>query len=378
MRIALVSQNVSPGITTFRKELILELIERGHEVYALASDYSETSRQQVKAFGAIPISYPMDRAGLNPIKDFINWLALCRTLKQIKPMVVLSFFMKPSIYGTLAAKVVGVERRFAMVEGLGYAFTKEKRGFTLKKKLIQKVLGLLSTVSFFFADKVFFLNRDDSRDLRQVSLFSENKVITLGGIGVDLCKFRYEPLKTRSRLRFIFIARLLKEKGIYEFINAVRMVKETYPDTEFVVLGGLDSENPSGITQSELDNFIDEGLISSPGFVTDVEKWISDSDVFVLPSYREGIPRSTQEAMAMGKAIITTDTPGCRETVIEGVNGLLVPPFDASKLAESMIYLINNKDVVLKMGEASRVFAEEHFDVKKINKKLIDILLANS
>ena len=378
MRIALVSQNVSPGITTFRKELILELIERGHEVYALASDYSETSRQQVKAFGAIPISYPMDRAGLNPIKDFINWLALCRTLKQIKPMVVLSFFMKPSIYGTLAAKVVGVERRFAMVEGLGYAFTKEKRGFTLKKKLIQKVLGLLSTVSFFFADKVFFLNRDDSRDLRQVSLFSENKVITLGGIGVDLCKFRYEPLKTRSRLRFIFIARLLKEKGIYEFINAVRMVKETYPDTEFVVLGGLDSENPSGITQSELDNFIDEGLISSPGFVTDVEKWISDSDVFVLPSYREGIPRSTQEAMAMGKAIITTDTPGCRETVIEGVNGLLVPPFDASKLAESMIYLINNKDVVLKMGEASRVFAEEHFDVKRINKKLIDILLANS
>lgn len=378
MRIALVSQNVSPGITTFRKELILELIERGHEVYALASDYSETSRQQVKAFGAIPISYPMDRAGLNPIKDFINWLALCRTLKQIKPMVVLSFFMKPSIYGTLAAKVVGVERRFAMVEGLGYAFTKERRGFTLKKKLIQKVLGLLSTVSFFFADKVFFLNRDDSRDLRQVSLFSENKVITLGGIGVDLCKFRYEPLKTRSRLRFIFIARLLKEKGIYEFINAVRMVKETYPDTEFVVLGGLDSENPSGITQSELDNFIDEGLISSPGFVTDVEKWISDSDVFVLPSYREGIPRSTQEAMAMGKAIITTDTPGCRETVIEGVNGLLVPPFDASKLAESMIYLINNKDVVLKMGEASRVFAEEHFDVKRINKKLIDILLANS
>ena len=378
MKIALVSQNVSPGITTFRKELILELIERGHEVYALASDYSETSRQQVKAFGAIPSSYPMARAGLNPIKDFINWLALCRTLKQIKPMVVLSFFMKPSIYGTLAAKVVGVERRFAMVEGLGYAFTKEKRGFTLKKKLIQKVLGLLSTVSFFFADKIFFLNRDDSRDLRQVSLFSENKVVTLGGIGVDLCKFRYEPLKTRSRLRFIFIARLLKEKGIYEFINAVRMVKETYPDTEFVVLGGLDSENPSGITQSELDNFIDEGLISSPGFVTDVEKWISDSDVFVLPSYREGIPRSTQEAMAMGKAIITTDTPGCRETVIEGVNGLLVPPFDASKLAESMIYLINNKDVVLKMGEASRVFAEEHFDVKKINKKLIDILLANS
>lgn len=378
MKIALISQNVSPGITTFRKELILELIDRGHEVYALASDYSETSRQQVKAFGAIPISYPMDRAGLNPVKDFINWLALCRTLKQIKPKVVLSFFMKPSIYGTLAAKVVGVERRFAMVEGLGYAFTKEKRGFTLKKKLIQKVLGLLSTVSFFFADKIFFLNRDDSRDLRQVSLFSENKVVTLGGIGVDLCKFRYEPLKTRSRLRFIFIARLLKEKGIYEFINAVRMVKETYPDTEFVVLGGLDSENPSGITQSELDNFIDEGLISSPGFVTDVEKWISDSDVFVLPSYREGIPRSTQEAMAMGKAIITTDTPGCRETVIEGVNGLLVPPFDASKLAESMIYLINNKDVVLKMGEASRVFAEEHFDVKKINKKLIDILLANS
>ncbi|ENM3723210.1 glycosyltransferase family 4 protein [Vibrio cholerae] len=375
MNIALISQNHSPGLLIFRRDLIKYLVKQGHTVYAFALDYSPEAKAAVVALGAIPVDYTLSKTGVNPIRDLKDTLALAKKLKAIQPDVVFSFFVKPSIYGTLAAKLAGVPRRIAMLEGLGYIHTPSKSGFSLKKRLLQLVHGCLCTIGYAFADKVLFLNPDDPNDLAKKSLLKREKCQVLGPIGLDLDAYPYKPITTFEPIRFIFIARLLAEKGIFEYLQAARLVKEIHPNAEFVVLGGLDPDNPAALSSAQLDEVIDEGIITYPGHVTNVSEWIANAHVFVLPSfYREGVPRSTQEAMAIGRAVITTDVPGCRETVIDGVNGFVVPPFNSALLAEKMLYLIEHPEEIQRMGDESYRVATERFDVHKINPVLADIL----
>lgn len=376
MNIALISQNHSPGILIFRRDFIQYLVNQGHTVYAFALDYSPEAKASVAALGAIPVDYALSKTGVNPIRDLKDTLALAKKLKAVQPDVVFSFFVKPSIYGTLAAKLAGVPRRIAMLEGLGYIHTPNKSGFSLKKRLLQLVHGCLCTIGYAFADKVLFLNPDDPDDLARKSLINRRKFQVLGPIGLNLNAYPYKTLTTFEPIRFIFIARLLAEKGIFEYLEAARLVKKSYPNAEFVVLGGLDPDNPAALSSAQLDEVIKENIIIYPGHVSNVSEWIAKAHVFVLPSYyREGVPRSTQEAMAIGRAVITTDVPGCRETVIDGVNGFLVPPFNSSILAEKMLYLIENPEEIQRMGNESYHLAKECFDVHKINPILADILI---
>ncbi|MGB5144049.1 MAG: glycosyltransferase family 4 protein [Shewanella indica] len=374
MNIALISQNHSPGLLIFRRDFIQYLVSQGNTVYAFALDYSPEAKAAVVALGAIPVDYSLSKTGVNPIRDLKDTLALAKKLKAVQPDVVFSFFVKPSIYGTLAAKFAGVPRRIAMLEGLGYIHTPNKSGFSLKKQLLQLVHGCLCTLGYAFADKVLFLNPDDPNDLARKSLVYREKLQVLGPIGLDLKAFPYKPITTYEPIRFIFIARLLVEKGIFEYLQAVRLVKITYPNVEFIVLGGLDPENPAALSSAQLDEVVKENIIIYPGHVSNVPEWIASSHVFVLPSYREGYPRSTQEAMAIGRAVITTDVPGCRETVIDGVNGFLIPPFDSTNLAEKMLYLIEHPEEVQRMGNESYRIAKQRFDVHKLNPILADIL----
>lgn len=374
MNIALISQNHSPGLLIFRRNFIQYLVNQGHTVYAFALDYSPEANAAVIALGAIPVDYALSKTGVNPIRDLKDTLALAKKLKAIQPDVVFSFFVKPSLYGTLAAKLAGVPRRIAMLEGLGYIHTPNKSGFSLKKRLLQLVHGCLCTIGYAFADKVLFLNPDDPNDLARKSLVYREKFQVLGPIGLDLEAYPYKPITTYEPIRFIFIARLLVEKGIFEYLQAVRLVKKTYPNAEFIVLGGLDPENPAALSSAQLDEVIKENIIIYPGYVSNVPEWIASTHVFVLPSYREGYPRSTQEAMAIGRAVITTDVPGCRETVIDGVNGFLIPPFDSSHLAEKMLYLIEHPEEIQRMGNESYRIAKQRFDVHKLNPILADIL----
>ncbi|WP_279506897.1 glycosyltransferase family 4 protein [Aeromonas veronii] len=234
--------------------------------------------------------------------------------------------------------------------------------------------GCLCTIGYAFADKVLFLNPDDPSDLAKKSLLNREKFQVLGPIGLSLDTYHHEEITTFEPIRFIFIARLLAEKGIFEYLQAARLVKERYPSAEFIVLGGLDPDNPAALSSGQLDEVIQEGIITYPGHVSNVSEWIANAHVFVLPSYREGIPRSTQEAMAIGRAVITTNVPGCRETVIDGVNGFIVPPFDFANLAEKMLYLIEHPEEIQRMGNESYRIAKERFDVHKINPILADIL----
>ncbi len=373
MRIILISSTTAP-ILTFRSELIRHLRTKGYSVYALSTDYSDQTKVAVEALGAIPIDYSLSRSGLNPFCDLIDALQLVRILVALKPDVVFSFFVKPSIYGTLAARFAGVPRRIAMLEGLGHIYTQTKPGFTIKKKVLQFIHGALSTFAYTFADKVVFLNSDDPIDLSRKMFLKKDKIHILGPIGVNLLEYPKASLDLEKPTRFIFVARLLAEKGIFEYIAAARIVKQEAPDVEFVVLGGQDNENPSALSPDQLNTAIEDKIIIYPGFVDNVSDWIASSHVFVLPSYREGAPRSAQEAMAMGRAVITTDVPGCRDMVIDGCNGFLVPPWDSQALAKKMLFFVKHKESIRIMGEASYQIAQQRFDVSRINRNFEKIL----
>lgn len=361
----------------FRADLIKRLVLDGHQVYAFTSEYSEICLDKISALGAIPICYQLSRGGLNPFADLASMLQLVRKIKSIQPDIVFSYFTKPVIYGTLAAKLCQVPKIIGMIEGLGSPYTIHPNGQSLKIKLIKFFQTTLYRIAFPFLNKIIFLNPDDPVDLigKNSIHHKKNAVEVLGPIGLNLDEYCYKKWDESSCISFIFIARLIAEKGIFDFIKAAKIVKSKYPYVKFTVIGGLDSENPYGLTKQELDEIIYLGVIEYPGFVNDVAKRIQQSAVFVLPSYyREGVPRSTQEVMAIGRPVITTDVPGCRETVVNEVNGFLVPKWDAEALANKMCYFIENPEQINIMGLESFKIAQVKFDADKINLRLMEIM----
>lgn len=355
----------APSLVNFRGPLIQALVGRGHEVFALAPDFDAAIEEKVKALGAIPLPYSLSRTGLNPLRDGLDFLRLCGILRRLKPDLVLAYTIKPVIYGTLASWLVRIPRRFAMIEGLGYAFTASGEREGWKKRILKRLVRFLYALALPQATKVFFLNRDDLTEFVSLKIVDPGKAFLLGPIGVDLDHFAPAP-PVKDPVTFIFIARLLREKGILEFVEAARRIKARYPGTCFVILGGLDT-NPGAISKEEVESWVREGIVEWPGQVEDVRPWMAQASVLVLPSYREGMPRTVQEAMAMGRAIITTDVPGCRDTVVDGCNGFLVPPRDVEALARAMERFIQKPELIERMGKESRRMAEERFDVHKIN-----------
>jgi glycosyltransferase involved in cell wall biosynthesis len=358
------------SVLGFRAALIKTLVYKNCEVYVFALDYNEASREKVKLLGAIPMDYEFSRAGLNPFSDVLNTLRLSRQLRALAPTVVFSYFSKPVVFATFAAFLAGIKRRIGMLEGLGYAFTERPGGLGFKAAFIKYVQIFLYWLAFPLLERLIFLNPDDPVDLVQKHHLHVRHIDILGGIGVELAAYPYSAPPTAT-VSFLFIGRLLAEKGINEYVKAAQLVKSAYPTACFVVLGGLDEMNPGGLSSSALMALVDSGVIDYPGHVDNVAKWISAASVFVLPSYREGMPRSTQEAMAIGRPVITCDVPGCRETVVDGVNGFLIPPWSAEKLAEKMIFFIKNTDQIGKMGIESYKIAQEKFDAHIVNKKLL-------
>ena len=373
MKIVIIG-TVSSSILGFKGPLIKELVRKGCDVYAFAIDYTEQQRQLLTSLGVVAVDYQLSRSGLNPIADLKTMFQLKSKLEDIKPDIVLSYFVKPVIYGTVAARLAKIPVRITMLEGLGYVHTPNENGYGFKKRILQVIQGFLFTISFKFATKVIFLNPDDPKDLSKMALFSKSKVEILGGIGLELSDYPYSKPDISKPIRFIFVARLLAEKGIYQLIEAIKLVQKKYPNTELVVLGSLDEDNLAGLTKKDLDNLIKQKIIIYPGQVTNVNKWLNDSHIFVLPSYREGVPRSAQEAMAVGRPILTTDVPGCRETIVDGKNGFLVPAFNVEELVEKMTWFVEHPEQIELMGLVSRRMAEEKFDVHKVNASLLVIM----
>ena len=357
------------SITNFRGPLVAEMIKKGMIVYALAPDYDDNSRTAVANLGAIPIDFPMSRTGMNPWLDFCNMLRLAIVLKRLKLDITFTYSIKPVIYGNIAASLVSVSKRIAMIEGAGYVFTESDK-ISLFRKVLRKFVSKLYKLGLSQAHQVFMLNQDDKRLFVESGMVDSAKVHLIDGIGLDLDYYQIQPI-TFSQTCFILIARLLREKGIYDYIEAARIVKFSHPNIRFLLLGSVDL-NPSSVLESEVKDWVNEGLIEWPGQVSDVRPWIAQANVFILPSYyREGLPRSTQEAMAMGRAVITTDMPGCRETVVDGANGYLVPVKNPRALALAMLRFIDQPLLASKMGSESLQMAKKRFSVHKINAEIL-------
>lgn len=373
MKIVIIG-TVASSFLGFRAELIKSLLEKKHTVYAFTSEYSKEQLRLIESSGAIPVTYKLNRGGLNPLADIKSAYKLSKKIKEIAPDLVFSYFSKPVIFGTLAAKLAKVPKTIGMLEGLGYTFTEQPKGISKKTQLVKAAQILLYKLALPQLDTLIFLNPDDPKDLLDKYVIQVKQVEVLGGIGLNLNDYHHSS-SYPEQPTFIFVARLVAEKGIHDYIAAAKIVKASYSDARFIVLGSIDKYSLGALTDSELNKYVESNIIESPGHVNNVSQWIADSSVFVLPSYyREGVPRSTQEAMAMGRAVITTDVPGCRETVVDGVNGFLVEKWNPQVLAEKMIYFIENPEQIKKMGEQSHKIAQQKFDVNEVNKRLLDML----
>ncbi|MCL6533554.1 MAG: glycosyltransferase family 4 protein [Armatimonadetes bacterium] len=370
-RVALISP-YAQTIISFRGALIGDLIAHGAEVFVLAPDYTPEIREAVVQLGATPVEYPLNRTGMNPFQDARTLLALTRILYRLRPDAVLPYTTKPVIYGTLAASLTGVPQRVALITGLGYAFI-ETLSTSPKLYLTRTLVKILYHAALKRAQVVLFQNPDDLSRFVEEHLVEPAKARLVGATGVNLTEWQPAP-PVLEPVTFTLAARLLREKGIVEFAEAARVIKARYPNTRFLLLGELDT-NPGALTRQQVEAWVQQGILEWLGHVPDVRPYFAQTSVYVLPSYREGVPRSTQEAMAMARPIITTDAPGCRETVVHGLNGFLVPPRDANALAEAMEQFIRQPDLIITMGQASRRLAEERFDARQINARLCALLL---
>lgn len=365
---------VASSFYGFRADLIKALLKKEHTVYAFTSDYNAEDINKIKSLGAIPITYTLNRGGLNPLNDLKSTYLLSKKIKTLSPDLVFSYFSKPVIFGTIAAKIAGVPKIIGMIEGLGHTFTDQPNGISKKTKIIRKIQVSLYKVALPQLDTLIFLNPDDPKDLLDRYSITVKQVEVLGGIGLNLEDYPYSGAYP-TQPTFIFIARLLAEKGIHDYIAAAKIVKNSYSDAKFIILGTIDKKALGALKETELREVTEANIVEYPGHVNNVSEWIAKSSVFVLPSYyREGVPRSTQEAMAIGRAVITTDVPGCRETVVDGVNGFLVEKWNPQALAEKMIYFIEYPEEIKKMGYESYKIAQEKFDADKVNKRLINML----
>lgn len=356
------------SLINFRGEFLHSLVSAGHTVIAFASEAPAEVSAALKGLGVSLRSFPIDRTGLNPLNDLRTFLALRGHFRHLSPDIVFSYTIKPVIWSGMALKGIPEIKFFALITGLGFAF-QETNPY---RKLLAKVVSTLYRISLSNASAVIFQNRDNRACFISRRIVHPGLCAVVNGSGVNLDTFSPAPLPGNGTV-FLMIGRLLKEKGFREYAKAARIVRQRHPECEFRILGPRDP-SPDAISTAEIQEWEGEGIVKYLGAASDVRPHIRGCHIFVLPSYHEGMPRTVLEAMAIGRPILTTDTPGCRETVIPGENGFLVPSANAEALAERMCWLIENRSIWQRMGEQSRLLAANHFDVRLVNTELLKIM----
>ncbi len=355
------------SLVNFRGQLLLALSKRCSSVFALASGANEKESKAINNLSVKYSDYIVSRNGLNPATDIVTLIVLSLFFKKNKPDLVLAYTIKPIIWGGLAARFTNVKSFYAMVTGLGYAF--QKGG--VAKNLLNVLVKFLYRSALKKSKGVIFQNRDNMQVFIDEGIVPKEKCFLVNGSGVDLSHYSLSPLP--STPHFLLIARLLGDKGIREYVQAAQLVKQKYPEAVFELVGPEDP-SPDGIKLDEVYQWTESGVIKYSGATTDVRPFIENCAIYVLPSYHEGMPRTVLEAMAMGRPILTTDVPGCRETVIDGENGWLVEKANAEQLAEKMIWFIETQDKWQAMGKSSHDMAYEKFDVHKVNAEILKIM----
>jgi glycosyltransferase involved in cell wall biosynthesis len=372
-RRVVIAINTSWNIVNFRAGLIRALIGAGYEVVAVAppDDYSA----QLAELGCRYVALSMDNQGISPPRDAALLLRFRALLARERPVAFLGYTIKPNVYGSLAARSLGIPT-INNISGLGTAF--------IRNTWLTRVVTQLYRAALRPAGRVFFQNEEDRTVFVAKGLVRPERTEVLPGSGIDLEAFKPLPRSPglKEGPRFLLIARLLRDKGVVEFVEAARILRRTWPNAVFQLLGFLDVQNRTAITKADVDRWVAEGVVDYLGSTDDVRPHIADADCIVLPSYREGTPRTLLEAAAMGKPLIATDVPGCRNVVTDGENGFLCRARDAVDLAAKISsFLELSDDSRAHMGLASRAKVEREFDEHLVvNRYLIalDELVAGS
>lgn len=358
-----------PSLIIFRGDL-LKAVRQRMQVTACANAANDEVIDTLSRWKVDFKSIGFDRTGVNPFHDLWMIYSLYRTFRMERPCATLTYTAKPNIYATLAAWLAGVPRRVVIITGLGYGFS---AGGSIKRRALNAILRALYNLALKHAHVTLFQNIDDLGDFVKLGLVDRNRAVLIAGSGINLIDFPHSPIPDSAPV-FLLIARLIYDKGIGEYVAAAREVRRTYPNARFRLVGQIDS-NPTAIPKAILEEWEREGLIEWPRGWQDARTELAACHVYVLPSsYREGVPRSILEALSTGRAIITTDASGCRDTVIEGVNGFLVPVRNTFSLAHAMRRFLDNPGLIRPMGDASRRLAEERFDVRRVNSRIMAAL----
>lgn len=383
-RILVIGNNPS-SLVNFRGLLLKAMVNEGNVVFAAAGKENKQISEKLQAMGIEYCPARITRTGMNPLSDLITLCSLVRLMHQLKPDVVLNYTVKPVVFGALAAKLCRVKEIYSIITGLGYVFTDAK---SVRRFLAKLAVKFLYSLSLPLNRRVFFQNPDDRDLFVKAGLVKGDKAVVVNGSGVDLDFFSFVEINRAKSFspptfKFLLIARLLRDKGICEYVEAARIIKQKYSRVEFHLVGPYDS-NPSGLNKDEVRRWKNEGLIKFHGEQADVRPFIEKCWVYVLPSYyREGVPRSVLEAMATGRAVITSDSPGCRETVNQladknaeglkiGANGILVPIKNVEILVAAMEFFLKHPEQAEIMGKESRLYAQKRYDVHKVNKAILN------
>lgn len=362
MKIAVLSSH-TPSLFWFRMDMMLGFKALGYEVVAIGNEPESSWIEKFSENGIKYIQAEISRNGTNPIKDLKTLKSLKSILKQERPDKLFTYQAKTVIYGGIAANQLGITEVYPLIAGVGSVFLSDD----IKSKVIRFILKTEYRFAMRKSPKIFFQNNDDVKVFTDNKIIQKEKTVILNGSGVNLEKFTQKPLPDGNT--FLCISRLIKDKGVYEYLKAARIIKEKHPQTRFLLVGPYDS-NPSALKPEELKPYIDDGIIEYFGEASDVRPYLEMCNVFVLPSYREGTPKTVLEAMATGRAIITTDATGCRETVTNGENGYLVAVKDINALSAAMVDLIENPDKIPQMAEKGLELVKQKFDVRIVNEKI--------
>lgn len=360
------SGNTAWGMWNFRSELVRHFLKCGHQV-SITAPFDEVYFRKFRDLGCRVYGIAINPKGINPVEDYRLILKYKEVFKKIQPDFSITYTIKPNIYASVAAHHLGI-KFLPVTTGLGYTF--------LTKGLIPAVARQLYKFAFRKAEEVWFLNDDDIATFQKAKLIAKEKVVQLPGEGINLERFTFDnPLEASSTVKFLLVGRMLKDKGVLEYVEAARILKKKYPAVRFLLLGAIWEGNPAAISRSQIDEWTKEGFVDYLGQTSDVRKYVKDAACVVLPSYREGVPCTLMEGAAMGKPLVATDVPGCRDVVKDGHNGYLCRAKDPQDLADKMEQIITDGyERRLQMGKNGRRYMEERFDMKHIIKQYDDTL----
>ncbi len=356
----------APSLITFRGDLIKSLIIDGYQVLCLSSSVdSERPFKVLKQWGAETNVIPLLRTGTNPVQDLKTLSSLWKIFQSFKPDLVLSYTVKPVLYGSVISSFFPGISHISMITGMPSIIPRLSK-LSLARVLLQNI--------FQVNKYIMFQNHDDEAAFIFWKYVSKSKIIRTNGSGVNISQYKYKKFIPGGTTKYLLIARLLYDKGIIEYLRAAQLISAKYENVQFSIIGWFDESNPNGIDRDEFSKYINEDNIVFLGRKEDVRESIEAHSVYVLPSYHEGMPRTVLEAMSIGRPIVTTDVPGCRDTVVIGKNGYLVPAKDVERLAEAMEKFIKDPDLIPLMGAESRRLVEDKFDVRAVNKLILESL----